>query len=486
MIDLKIEELTSVNLMKSALLPLATDTEYDFSWLKPIISLSLDDIVIGYLNKFPPVTTSFITLDLGEHMKEATNLLNSCTSLKNEMFDLESRALSTAIEYNQLIKTMKADKLMASLNLSAMLKQSATVEDPKYTNALQDKLDATLFSLAAKFSQHNQTGNALNFGERVTFLREIYCDNIKNVYERIIAIKRTLNYSFAQKTDPIPNYIEVSGNLEGLVRWMRDTIYKYELKSQYDTILIKTISFANLATAKGLKLDEEFKLLADQGYCDIEISASDLGIDDKRLRARILSMSMNVMGCYDKVDINGTNAAKQGTTTAIKTNNEMIRESQLFYCRIKTPKQEVGLNNELIFSLTAEEKEKEEEFLKKVQKNPKLLLPKGEMVTEKVLGEIKIHFKPLPEDKESIVFPNELIFGELQPIYKSSINASQNFRSDNSVKNCSPFGQWRIYIKNVTSVRIEPDPKRLDDKDWGIRDIALTFKLSLRDHNFDL
>lgn len=484
MIDLKIEELTSVEMMKTALVPLLQDPDYNFNWLKPIVTVNLDVMVIAYLNKFPPVTTAFITLDLSEHMKEATSLLNSCTSLRNEMFELESRALLSAIEYNQIIKTVEADKLLSTLNLAALLSQSGKEESEEYTDAVQKKYDATTFSLAAKFSQHNQSGNALNYGERITFLREMYCDNIKNVYERIIAIKRTLFYSFNQITDPIPNYIEVSNSLEVLVKWMRQTIYAYETISQYDYLVVKTISFANLSIKKGLKLEDQFKMLADNGYCDIEISDGDLGVDEKKFRPRIIGVSMNIVGNFDMIDENGTNAPLQGRTTAIKSNNEMKREAQLFFCQVKTPKQNLALNNDVIFSNTADEEVNEQELIKKIQKNPKLLLEGEEFVIEEKNGAFKIKLKPAPEDKESIVFPDELIFGELQPIYKSSVTTNQNFRNDVSVKNCSPYGLWRTYIKNVTSLAIEPQPKRLDDKDWGIKDITLTFRLSVRQNRF--
>ena len=129
------------------------------------------------------------------------------------------------------------------------------------------------------------------------------------------------------------------------------------------------------------------------------------------------------------------------------------------------------------------------ELIKKLQKSPAdfIAVPKPkleDLVIEKNYkfpGGFKFHFEP-KADSEAINFPRKLIFGDLQPIYKSSINTNQGFLSENSIKNASPIGRWEIHIKNVTSPRIEADLTRLDDPVWGILDIALTFRLAIREN----
>jgi len=485
MINLNINNLTSVEEIKRALLPLIDDI--DFKWLKPIVNFTLDESVIIYLNKHEPVTNRFVTLDLKEHITEATNLINNNISKRNEIFELETRALSSAIEYVQLINSLKDDQKLGELNLKAAFNQSGIDIIDDYSEALQSKFENIGYILKTRFSLHNQDGNPLNYGERVKYLRKIYCDNIKNIYERLTAVKRTLKYSYKQDTLPLPNYIEVSNNLDKLVWWMRNTITKFETKEQYDYVIQKTIT-----VSKGLAVSDTLAKIHNNIPIEVTVSADDFGINENFERMRILGLSVNVIGNYDGMPIVDFDAAADPASLlnayiqhrqnqiAIHIGNRNIgREVTLYSCAVTPPEQNTFLDSDYLFEIVEEQEEEITYYLSEVSKKIKStgfidLNNVGDFKFDDN-GNIKLFIKPSQARPNNIEFPTKLMIGELQPIYKTSINSNLDFIVENSIKNASPIGTWKLHIENVSF-----DQAIRDEKLKDLKDITLTFRLGIR------
>ena len=165
MIELKLDNFTSIQDIKKQLLHL--DNESDFSWLMPIVNFSLDESVIIYLNNHEPNSSKFNTLNLGEHVTEATNLINNCIAKRNEIFDIETQAITLAIQYIQTINTIKDEKKVSDLNLLALFNLSKEANIDEFQKSLNSKFETANLILKAKLSLHNQKGNPLNYGERI-------------------------------------------------------------------------------------------------------------------------------------------------------------------------------------------------------------------------------------------------------------------------------------------------------------------------------
>jgi hypothetical protein len=477
MINIDITNLSSVQEIKKTLTQIQDDD--DFKWLKPIVSFSLDESVIVYLNNHEPDSSKFVTLDLKEHITEVTHLINNCNQKRVEIFDIESQALVTAIELIQIINSISSEKKLDQLNLKASLKISEEISEDEYNQALDTKFSNIQVALKTKIALHNQPGNPLNYGERVKYIRKIYSDNIKNIYERLIAIKRTLKYSYNLDTRPLPNYLKVANNLDKLVWWMRDVIYKFEKLEQYDYTLQKSISLSKYAISQGIDPNEFLKKFRTDGVCEITISEQDFIISGTKERMRILGVAANVIGWYDQVTTNpvGSWQNDQLLQGAMKSNNDTKRENMLFYCEVTPPEQNPTLDLDLLYDLSEEEELKLIENLNGIDKSSILnnIVDRIEGINVDKNGRISVRYKPTNKTIDNIIFPKKLIFGELNPIHKSSINSNLNFSFENSIKNASAEGIWKLTLNNVSF-----DKDLRDTKLEGVKDFTLTFKISIR------
>lgn len=508
MIDLSLEQLTSVEKIRKTLLPVtqqnAANGEYSFEWLRPIVESSVDAYVLLYLNASPPNFGAFVSLDLDDHMTEARNLINEASAVRSEIFSLESQALTSALEYVQTLSSLKPEKELAELGLTATFKDSEREDFKPYGEAFELRYKNLEYGLQARFSLHNQAGGPLNYGERVSYLRDIYCDSIKNIYERLIAAKRTLLYSFNQTTDPLPNYIDTANTLDSLVRWMREAIYGFETKAQYDYSVHRTISFASLLKARGkddAALAAYFKEFADNGFAYLDISDVDFGFDATKIRARVLGVSLNPIGWWDWIDTNGSVAVKQNTDYATRTNNESFKENILFHCELRPPEQKTGLDTTLLFESTEAQKEEEATIVDEINDLIKkgktsVFRPKIErLIIEKDYTkpggvQVTVVPPPQPDNHEHIAFPDKLVIGDVPAVYRAPVTNNLNFFSDNSVRNISPFGKWTVWMKTSSfprtgegaNAKIASGAVRLDHPTLGLRDVAITFRLGLRRH----
>ncbi|ANF52927.1 hypothetical protein A0O34_21445 [Chryseobacterium glaciei] len=478
MIKLHLENLNSVQEMKNQLLPL--ETESDFNWLMPIVNFSLDESVIIYLNNHEPDSSKFITLDLREHMTEATNLINNCVSKRNEIFEIETQALTSAIEYVQILNTINDDKTISDLNLKAIFNLSKEDKIDDFESAMQSKFTNINLMLKTKLGFHNQKGNPLNYGERTKYLRKIYADNIKNIYERLIAIKRILKYSFNQETKPLPNYIEVSNNLDKLVWWMRDTVYKFEKLEQSDYIIQKSISLVNYAISKGIMVNVLFNQLNLTGEIEINVSEQDFIKSGMQERVRILGVAANVIGFPSWLPTNSEDEkyiVNNARANSEKENIEANKDITLYYCEVIPPEQFPKIDLELLYESSTEEEEELILSLNQIDRSKILndIVDRIESIRINPNGKIITTYKPIGIPIDDVKLPNKLIFGELYPIYKSSINTNLNFSTESSIKNASPEGIWKIKLKNVSN------PVILGPLDLTqVRDFVLTFNLSVR------
>lgn len=525
MIELKPENLQTPLQIKTTLSPLVEDNDFgwleerlnfkvdknDFAWLKPVVDFTLDESVIIYLNLNQPNINRFASLDLQEHIAEATNLINTNLAKKNELYELETKALASALEYLQISQSLSPNEKLGKLRLKADYNQSGDTSISDYSDALDSKFTSIRSILRARLSLHNQNGNSLNYGERIKYLRRIYCDNIKNIYERLFVIKRTLKYSFEQDTAPLPNFLEISNKLDKLIWWMRNAISKYETEEQYDYVIQKTISLRENSEKQGL--DDYINQFHTSGEAEFVVSNSDFDIDENFEKLRVVGVSLNIVGRFElitefydsyvfaryggsyqsyldlyddpktmkaKDNVNNDVNNRRAYDYSVKANNDTKSENILHFCKAEPPKQNPMLNFDTLFTaLDHQERKKLTELKNKISDETDFssLFDESFSLGFDLINDANLSHKPTHYDPDDFKFPTKLIFGERQPIYKSSINTNLSFRADNSVKNISPNGKWKISVENVSF-----DKDLRSGKLGAITDIALTFRLGVRKH----
>lgn len=461
----------------------------DFDWLLPIIKTSLDKQLSEYLTKEPPISTRYINLDVIEHLKEATDIINKCNDRRTLIYDLEAKGIFSALEYFQFLETLEAEIKLGKLNINAIYTQSELPDaEENYQKAFDEKTISALGVLRTKLSLHNKEGNSLNYGERVKYLRDLYCDDVKTIYERLIAIKRVLKYSFGQETASLPNFVDVTTKLDLLVWWMRDTVREFESQAEYEYFFEKTISL-NTFSSSGKPVPEspfgdhhvdnkkiliqDFKsqpllTLINNGQLDFTLTEDDFRLPKDliggKTHLRIISIAVNIIEDTDH-----------------EPQSRPSRNTRLYFCELISPKQEIQLDLSEIYDITqAEQEEAKDEIVDflKIGKKGKtlsdLIAQKGKLIgIDPSTG--RLIFESPAKEFEKFSFPNRFIVGDVKPVHETSILDNQNFQSPKSIRNINPIGLWNVSLQNSTQSNMQ--------RFFGltqIMDFSITFRIGVR------
>ena len=92
-------------------------------------------------------------------------------------------------------------------------------------------------------SMHSVNGGPLNYGQRVSFLRRLYIDDIRTIYERLASARIGLKASGIATMRPIPLWtVGTSHTLFELVEWVRDAVRQVEYQRRKEITYTMTIT----------------------------------------------------------------------------------------------------------------------------------------------------------------------------------------------------------------------------------------------------
>jgi len=157
-----------------------------FGWMKPITECTCDEYVRrGLINDVQKHRYAAWTVE--ENLAEISKILNNALDLRAEVLGLEAQAVQAALDLQLAEQIQVPETRISKIGIAAARKQSQTS-----AGSQPDPVDerSSLLSAAreAQIALHNTTGHALNYGERVSFLRSLYSDNINIAQERAWAI----------------------------------------------------------------------------------------------------------------------------------------------------------------------------------------------------------------------------------------------------------------------------------------------------------
>lgn len=466
--------------------------EYDFTWLQNIIDNSMDEYLIEYLTNNPPNIEQYIFNDAKEHFYEINTLLAKCNSLRDEIYRLESVALMTGVDYIQLINSIDGTEKIKRLDLKANFNLSQEV-DFDYYNQIQNKLNENIKNtINIKFSLHNQKGNALNFGERVAYLREIYSDTVRILFERIIALKRALQYSYNQKTDSIPNYFQIKDNLYPITRWVRKCLRQYEANEQQEQIVYETFYLSSNINIQALKQEVEFnetvnveevyQQFLSTGNSDLLIDL-DNKFDSKYFAVRVVGLCVNIINYSDKylkevlpqpniLNENGPDGydAYDQINRSNRNSNFNNKKNLLDY--------QLGVetlfNSQILYNciLTVDYQPDSlsiiEELFNEDYDNEEIIKYMEEQASK---GKTVFTFTPTYEGIKATYY-NPINFYNIKPCFKNSIKDNLDFNTSRLVNNLK-FGKWNIQINPASFFSRNYFANKVDDA-------AVTLKLAVR------
>lgn len=228
----------------------------DFDWLKDILDETLEQYVKREFTDTVANIDAYNPLQVEMHLAEGSRLLDLCLNQRKEIYQLESQAINSALDICLSQQTLDFDHELAKIHLAASVMQAQLPPDADdgKTN-LQNRHDVFKNALIERLKLHNRSGSALNYGERVRFMRKIYVDNLRLAYQRLNAAWRGMAFAYRIKTSE-PAYNQTKDNvLDSYVNWMRRAITAVEESDKYERVFDIQLNLARLGIDKGL---EEF------------------------------------------------------------------------------------------------------------------------------------------------------------------------------------------------------------------------------------
>lgn len=248
--------------------------EAAFAWLRPIVETTLADFVRGVLGADPPDEDRYSAYAIDENVSVATDMVNRCLSRRSQIYDLESAALRTAIGYQQELRLAESDARLARVQAQAHLAAAGQSLSPDIERVLAQQAEVRAGTLRARIELHNLAGSSVNFGEQVAFMRAVYADNIRNLAERIEAIRRgvTLCYGVGPGVLPdLPRAEEQGDDLDLIVWWLRGvvkTVEWLERTAMSFRVYLPLFRMQSLAAPAAL---EAWNSFLESGYAEGEL-----------------------------------------------------------------------------------------------------------------------------------------------------------------------------------------------------------------------
>lgn len=207
----------------------------NYKWLREITSRTCDRYVYDAIND-QLALDKYAPWRIEENIYEAGVILNNCIDRKSEILNLEAEAIQCALGIS-LAEQVQEQELLISQAMTCAARQQAGISQPSADDDPVNIRDATITDARrSRLMLHDKSGTALNYGERVLFLRKLLSDEIRKAYERMYAIWIGLSASFQITKEPPPKWLPESQSLEKLVFWLRDAAEQIELTKRHEGI----------------------------------------------------------------------------------------------------------------------------------------------------------------------------------------------------------------------------------------------------------
>lgn len=292
--------------------------DLDYMWLKPILTETLDQFVHTKLSRQPPDLRAFDPCQLEENLSEANRLLDICLAQRNDIHSLEAEAVVTALDLSLAEHVQPLDTELARTYLQAARalanEQPATLVPPPHESAIGKKDRLLNQARHVRLHLHNAPGGALNFGERVSFRRGIYAENVRTIYERLHAVRLGAAAYFGVMCRPVPAWAEVGNSMEKLVNWARSSMEMLEKGDRFETVSERMF----LVGQHGLMpAHDVYSALRNEGDCGLSFELTQAQFKDVNLSTHVIRvLAAGIAPTFDENDQHFVNISTEITNSS--------------------------------------------------------------------------------------------------------------------------------------------------------------------------
>lgn len=221
--------LESAKALVSQSIATSEDIRLKYGWAKPVFEKTTEKFIRESLDAEPAKRIYKINA-LSENLGIAGQLLELAIARQDAIYGLEIGALNAIIDDLIFNETAAAQQKVAETNLAAALAQAPGGQDAASAEDIDQMFQIQRSTNAFRAASRSNVGGALNFAERVEFLREQQAETVRSIYERLLSVVLVLPSSALGKPQPLPEWKADGGltNLRRLAKWIKDAIKSVE------------------------------------------------------------------------------------------------------------------------------------------------------------------------------------------------------------------------------------------------------------------
>ncbi|RJG11648.1 hypothetical protein [Massilia cavernae] len=208
--------------------------EPNYHWMRDILDKTTDQYIE---EKLPPVVnkSQYAPWRIDENIEAAAKLLNNSLDRHAEIMQLEAEAIREALDMQFSAQLQPIDLKINKVYLEASRQQAKVPAGSQNADesTLNERDDLITDARITRSIINEMPGTAVNYGQRVEFLRSLLADNISMLYERLYAIWIGLSSSFGIALIEPPKWAGLDP-LGELVRWLRTATRKIDEGNRYE------------------------------------------------------------------------------------------------------------------------------------------------------------------------------------------------------------------------------------------------------------
>lgn len=198
----------------------------------------------------------------------------------------------TALDIRHSTRLVDLDEQIARVEWEAAKKQSGSTASSDF---IGQRFSEIRYSIVTRLNAHNFHGSGLNYGERVTYLRLIYADSVRLVYERLYSAWAGLQRFFGISMPPPPWWGGAESPLEALVIWVRTAIEVLDVSANEEQIYDLYLLLGEHLVGDKDWVASELQNTSDKDFSfPFKLSLEKLGILDEDYAVRLLGLGMTV------------------------------------------------------------------------------------------------------------------------------------------------------------------------------------------------
>jgi hypothetical protein len=149
---------------------------------------------------------------------------------------------------------------------------------------------------AVSLEMHNQDGHAMNYGQRIIFLREIQGRDIRSIFEKLSAARVGLGLCAGLALPPLPRWnAEAGNNLQEIIRWSSEAARRFDSGRRSESIVkcVLRVVADGLIAGGQAAFDKQMSQIVDSHTLSVNISKENLkiGLGDV---PRLISLAVGI------------------------------------------------------------------------------------------------------------------------------------------------------------------------------------------------